>query len=108
MLAARAVVLADLTARHRATPGAVDALETALGQRQWWVEQWPEGRGYVAGLVAQDVQDALFEAGERWPLCLTCDEGPVHSLYIQPDLGGPDPMWICEETADCKAPLGHL
>lgn len=108
ILIARAAVLADLAARHRATPSAVDALEDALAQRQWWASQWPEGREYVAGLVAQDVQDALFEAGERWPLCVTCTEGPAHSLYIQPDLGGPDPVWICEETATSSAPLGHL
>lgn len=108
MLTARAAVLADLTARKQATPSAVDALEEALAQRQWWAEQWPEGREYVAGLVAQDVQDALFEAGLRWPLCLHCAEAPAHSLYIQPDLGGPDPMWICEESAQASAPLGHL
>ena len=107
MLAARAVVLADLAARRRATPAAVDALEEALAQRRWWAEQWPEGRAYVAGLVAQDVQDALVEQGERWPLCLTCD-GPEHSLYIRPDLGGPDPTWICEETSRTRAPLGGL
>jgi hypothetical protein len=71
------------------------------------VDQWPEGVEYVAGLVAQDVQDALFEATERWPLCLTCG-GAVHSLYIQPDLGGPDPVWVCEESGDVVAPLGGL
>lgn len=109
MMAARAAVLADLTARRRATAEAVDALEEALSQRQWWAEQWPEGREYVAGLVAQDVQDALFEAGERWPLCLSCPgDAARHSLYIAPDLGGPDPVWVCEETARAAAPLGHL
>ena len=108
MMAARAAVLADLAARRRATTDAVDALEDALVRRRWWAEQWPEGRVYVAGLVAQDEQDALFEAGERWPLCLSCDDGPRHSLYIAPDLGGPDPVWICEETAEAAAPLGHL
>ena len=61
LLAARALVLADLQARHRATPDAVDALEDACANRGWWAEQWPEGEVYVAGLVAQDVQDALFE-----------------------------------------------
>jgi len=108
MLSARAAVLADLTSRQRATVEAIDALEEALSQRQWWAEQWPEGRAYVAGLVAQDVQDALFEAGERWPLCLACTRGPEHSLYIRPDLGGPDPVWVCEETSQAAAPLGHL
>lgn len=108
MFFARAVVLADLVSRHRATPAAIDALEDALAQRQWWAEQWPQGRPYVAGLVAQDVQDALIEAGQRWPACLSCVHAPEHNLYIHPDLGGPDPMWICEETAEGTAPLGHL
>ena len=104
---ARARVLADLAARNHATPTAVSALEDAVEQRKWWAEQWPEGAQYVAGLVAQDVQDGLFDTAGRWPLCLTC-AGPEHSLYIQPDLGGPDPMWVCEESGQAVAPLGHL
>ena len=105
---ARALVLADLEARHQANAVAVSALEDACASRQWWAEQWPEGAAYVAGLVAQDVQDALFEKVGRWPMCLECDDGPVHSLYIQPDLGGPDPVWVCEETGEIAAPLGFL
>jgi hypothetical protein len=107
IFAARALVLADLQARGRATPDAVSVLEDAMSQRTWWAEQWPEGEAYVAGLVAQDVQDALFETTGRWPLCTGC-HGPEHALYIQPDLGGPDPMWVCEETGEAVAPLGHL
>jgi hypothetical protein len=107
IFAARALVLADLQARGRATPDAVSVLEDAMSQRTWWAEQWPEGEAYVAGLVAQDVQDALFETTGRWPLCTGCN-GPEHALYIQPDLGGPDPMWVCEETGEAVAPLGHL
>jgi hypothetical protein len=107
IFAARALVLADLEARDRATPEAVSALEDAVSQRTWWAEQWPEGAVYVAGLVAQDVQDALFESVGRWPICLGC-EGPEHALYIQPDLGGPDPMWVCEKSDQAVAPLGHL
>jgi hypothetical protein len=105
---ARALVLADLEARHQANAVAVSALEDACASRQWWAEQWPEGAAYVAGLVAQDVQDALFEKVGRWPMCLECDDGPAHSLYIQPDLGGPDPVWVCEETGEIAAPLGFL
>ena len=105
---ARALVLADLEARRQANATAVSALEEACASRQWWAEQWPEGEAYVAGLVAQDVQDALFETVGRWPRCLECDQGPVHSLYIQPDLGGPDPVWVCEETGEIAAPLGFL
>jgi hypothetical protein len=106
---ARARVLADLDARGVATATAVSALEDAVAQRKWWAEQWPEGEVYVAGLVAQDVQDALLETVGRWPLCHDCgDHVPSHSLYIQPDLGGPDPVWVCEETGDVVAPLGGL
>ena len=104
---ARARVLADLQARNHATAHAVSLLEDAVSAREWWADQWPEGKVYVAGLVAQDVQDALFETAGRWPLCLTCP-GPEHSLYIQPDLGGPDPVWVCEESGDVIAPLGGL
>jgi hypothetical protein len=109
LLAARALVLADLQSRHHATPEAVDALEDACTKRGWWAAQWPEGRAYVAGLVAQDVQDALFESVGRWPMCLTCDpEEPEHSLYIEPDIGGPSPQWVCEESGRTVAPLGRL
>jgi hypothetical protein len=109
LLAARAMVLADLAARHRATPEAVDALEDACANRGWWAEQWPEGEVYVAGLVAQDVQDALFEQVGRWPMCLSCDpEEPEHALYIDPDIGGPAPRWVCEESGRVIAPLGRL
>ena len=109
MFEARARVLADLAARRHDSAAAVSALEDAVSSRQWWAEQWPEGSTYVAGLVAQDVQDALFETVGRWPLCLTCAGlVPEHALYIQPDLGGPDPVWVCEESGDVVAPLGGL
>jgi hypothetical protein len=104
---ARARVLADLQARNHATAQAVSILEDAVSAREWWADQWPEGQVYVAGLVAQDVQDGLFETTGRWPLCLSCP-GPEHSLYIQPDLGGPDPVWVCEVSGDVVAPLGGL
>jgi hypothetical protein len=106
---ARARVLADLEARDHATAAAVSALEDAVSDRRWWAEQWPEGEVYVAGLVAQDVQDALFESVGRWPVCLTCNtEAPLHALHIQPDLGGPDPVWVCEESGRAVAELGRL
>ncbi|WP_435746261.1 hypothetical protein [Nocardioides sp. SYSU DS0663] len=105
---ARARVLADLQARGHATAAAVSVLEDACSSRQWWAEQWPQGEEYVAGLVAQDVQDALFETVGRWPLCLGCQGKPEHALYIQPDLGGPDPVWVCEESGEAIAPLGSL
>jgi hypothetical protein len=105
---ARSRVLADLQAREHATAAAVNALEDAVADRKWWAEQWPEGEAYVAGLVAQDVQDALFETAGRWPLCLSCEDAPLHALHIQPDLGGPDPVWVCEESGREIAPLGEL
>lgn len=108
LLSARARVLADLSARRQATPPAVSLLEDAVEQRRWWAEQWSQGAQYVAGLVAQDVQDQLFDQGDRWPLCLGCEDAPIHSLHIQPDLGGPDPVWVCEESGQAIAPLGHL
>jgi hypothetical protein len=38
-----------------------------------------------------------------------CDEdAPEHTLHIQPDLGGPDPYWVCEESGQPVAPLGSL
>ncbi|GCD90805.1 hypothetical protein NLS1_28110 [Nocardioides sp. LS1] len=106
---ARARVLADLQARHQATAEAVSLLEDACADRRWWAEQWPAGEAYVAGLVAQDVQDALLDSVGRWPLCLTCDtDEPLHALHIQPDLGGPDPVWVCEQSDQAVAPLGGL
>jgi hypothetical protein len=109
LLDARARVLADLAAREMATAAAVSLLEDAVSERGWWADQWPAGVQYVAGLVAQDVQDALFESVGRWPLCHDCGPAaPEHSLFIQPDLGGPDPVWVCEESGDVIAPLGGL
>lgn len=111
---ARALVLADLQARGLATPATVSVLDEACSQRRWWVEQWPEGAAYVAGLVAQDVQDALVDGVGRtgeaglWPVCRRCAEGPLHSLHIEPDLGGPDPAWVCEESGTVVADLGRL
>lgn len=99
-------MLADLEAGGMAGPEAVSALEDAVASRRWWAQQWPEGAPYVAGLIAQDVQDALIDAGHRWPLCEACD--PVHPLHIQPELGGPAPHWVCEETGDPVAALGSL
>ena len=42
----------------------------------------PRASMYVAGLVAQDVQDALFETAGRWPLCLSC--GGPGALALHP------------------------
>ena len=104
---ARARVLEDLTATGTTDPSTVSAVEEAVSTRRWWAEQWPEGLKYVAGLIAQDVQDHLLGDRGRWPLCPVCDDA-THALYIHPELGGPDPVWRCEETGNDVAPLGAL
>ncbi|MBS4753410.1 hypothetical protein KG112_11415 [Nocardioides sp. zg-ZUI104] len=112
--AARAQVLADLQARGLCTPDSVTLLEEACSERRWWLQQWPDGAPYIAGLIAQDVQDGLADKFGRsapeglWPVCVTCPSGPVHTLHIDPDLGGPDPRWVCEESGTPVARLGEL
>lgn len=106
-MAARALVLRDLESTGAADAAAVSLLEEAVAQREWWLRQWPEGRDFIVGLVAQDVQDGLLETAGRWPLCPACEQA-VHALYIDPDLGGPDPRWVCEEAGIAIAPVGGL
>jgi hypothetical protein len=108
VMRARAQVLHDLESTGVADPVSVSALETALVDRGWWLEQWPEGRDFVVGLVAQDVQDALLETNGRWPLCRACDLTEPHALYVHPDLGGPDPTWVCEHAGIEVAAVGAL
>ncbi|MFF4231150.1 hypothetical protein [Streptomyces sp. NPDC001820] len=105
--AARALVLADLAARDVADAGVVSLVEEAVAQRRWWVEQWPEGVEFIAGLVAQDVQDALLERYGRWPLCPVCDAGDPHALDVEPELG-PDPHWVCSKAGVVVARVGGL
>ncbi|WP_069817337.1 hypothetical protein [Streptomyces sp. TP-A0874] len=106
--AARALVLADLSADDVAVADVVSLVEDAVAHRRWWVEQWPEGVGFVAGLVAQDVQDALLERYGRWPLCPVCtDLNDPHPLDIQPELGT-DPHWVCPKTGVAVARIGAL
>ena len=106
--AARADVLHDLEATRVADARVIDLLEDAVATRQWWLEQWPAGAAYIGGLIAQDVQDGMLETMGRWPMCPVCGEGDPHSVYIHPELGGPDPVWICEESGEPVAPLGQL
>ncbi|MFE2374306.1 hypothetical protein [Streptomyces sp. NPDC059398] len=102
---ARALVLADLASRDVAEADVVSLVEDAVTHRRWWVEQWPEGAEFVAGLVAQDVQDALLERYGRWPLCPVCQD--PHALEVEPELG-PDPHWVCAKEAVIVAPVGSL
>jgi hypothetical protein len=108
LMNARALVLHDLEATSAADAGSVSALEASVTTRRWWASQWEEGKKYVAGLIAQDVQDALLQDVGRWPLCHACDHLDPHALYIQPELGGPDPTWVCEHSGIAVAPLGGL
>jgi hypothetical protein len=108
LMTARALVLHDLEVTGAADPDSVSALEESVSTRRWWASQWEEGQAYVAGLVAQDVQDALLDNIGRWPLCRACDHLDPHALYIHPELGGPDPTWVCESSGIAVAPLGHL
>jgi hypothetical protein len=105
--AARALVLADLAAGRVAEAGVVSMVEESVVQRRWWVEQWPDGVPYVAGLVAQDVQDALLERYGRWPLCPVCEDGDPHALDVEPELG-PDPRWVCHQAGVRVAAVGAL
>lgn len=102
---ARALVLADLAATGVADANVVSLVEEAVSQRRWWVEQWPDGAGFVAGLVAQDVKDALLERMGRWPFCPRCAD--PHALDVEPELG-PDPHWVCESLGEAVAPVGGL
>jgi len=108
LMNARALVLHDLEVTRAANPTSVSALEASVTTRRWWASQWEEGRHYVAGLIAQDVQDAMLEDVGRWPLCHACDQIDPHALYIHPELGGPDPTWVCEHSGIAVAPLGGL
>ncbi|MEU2303207.1 MULTISPECIES: hypothetical protein [Streptomyces] len=105
--AARALVLADLVAGRVAEADVVSLVEDSVAQRRWWVEQWPDGVHYVAGLVAQDVQDALLERYGRWPLCPACGSGDPHALDVEPELG-PDPHWVCHKVGVKVAAVGSL
>ncbi|MEH0419682.1 hypothetical protein [Streptomyces sp. B21-083] len=105
--AARALVLADLAAREVAEADVVSMVEESVVQRRWWVEQWPDGADFVAGLVAQDVQDALLETYGRWPLCPVCGAGDPHALEVEPELG-PDPQWVCHKAGVRVSAIGGL
>ncbi|MBP0457401.1 hypothetical protein [Streptomyces montanisoli] len=105
--AARALVMADLAAGGVAGAETVSLVEESVAHRRWWIEQWPEGAPFVAGLVAQDVQDALLERYGRWPLCPLCAADDPHALDVEPELG-PDPHWVCGRSGTVIAPVGAL
>ncbi len=98
LAAAAVAVERDLAGRH---PGAVEA---AVAERRWWVEQWPEGAPFLTCLVAQDVQEAVNATDPSWPLC---PEHTDHRLVVEPDLGT-DPFWVCERSGLPVASVGGL
>ena len=61
----------------------------------------------MAGLVAQDVQDALLERYGRWPLCPVCGTGDPHALDVEPELG-PNPHWVCHQAGVKVSAVGAL
>lgn len=108
LFAARAQVLRDLSCRRADSAAAVDILDAVVAERRWWVDQWPDGAAYVAGQIAQDVQERLLDRGlGRWPRCTACDDTTVHELRVEPELGS-DPHWVCEKAGMLVAPLGGL
>lgn len=107
LLAARARVLDDLAAQGLVDPHTVSVVEDCVAQRRWWLAQWDAGAQFIGGLVAQDVQDVLFDESRRWPLCDTCPDPVEHSLVIEPELG-PDPHWVCSHSGSVIAALGRL
>ncbi|HEY9350909.1 MAG TPA: hypothetical protein VIP75_09475 [Acidothermales bacterium] len=108
LLDARARVLHDLAARGLDSADVVDVLEDVVTERRWWVGEWPDGESYVAGQVAQDVQDRLLDARiGRWPRCVACDDTDRHELHIDPELG-PEPRWRCDKSGIVVAALGEL
>jgi len=108
LLTIRALVVCDLAAAGCADAQTVSVVESAVSGRRWWVEEWPEGAPYLAGQVAQDVQETLAEVYGRWPICpLHGEDGLHHELTISPELGE-DPQWTCAEYGVTLAALGDL
>lgn len=107
LLTARALVLRDLASAGLLDAHTVSVVEDCVAQRRWWLSQWSAGADFITGLVAQDVQDTLFDESQRWPLCADCGKPVEHSLAIEPELG-PDPHWVCSESGSVVAALGHL
>lgn len=107
LLQARALVLLDLSAQGFADPHTVSLVEDCVTERRWWLSQWPQGWEYVDGLVAQDVQDRLFDESRRWPVCSGCPDPIEHSMTIEPELGS-DPRWVCSQSGSVITHLGGL
>jgi hypothetical protein len=111
LLQARARVVHDLAACGLDTAQCVSVVDEAVSSRRWWVDEWPDGAQFLACLVAQDVQEALFDAAGRWPLCSAdhtrADDLPEHQLRGTPDRGE-GPHRVCEESGVVVARVGDL
>ena len=99
----------QLVSRDLADPRWAAALDAAVEQRRWWLEQWPQGTEHVLCLLAQDVQEAVHASDPDWPRCTepTCPDAGRHALFVEPDLG-PDPFWVCHKTGLPVAAVGSL
>lgn len=104
---ARAAALRDLGAYGFDDARIVSMLDDVVAQRRWWLDQWPEGEAFLPGLIAQDLQDTLLDAGTYWPQCRTCDGDVVHCLHVDPPLDA-NPSWVCDEGAVIVAAIGTL
>ena len=108
MMRARALVLHDLESTGVADPASVSTLEAALAAGSG---------GCGSGSRAATTSWAWSPRTSRTPCWRATAAGPCagpatslepHALYIHPDLGGPDPTWVCEHAGIEVAPVGGL
>ena len=101
---AAAAALHDLEATGQWSDRSAAAVAAAVGERTWWLDQWPQGAEHLLGLIAQDVQEWMHTHDPDWPLC---PEHRDHALFVEPDLG-PDPFWVCHRSGLPIAGVGQL
>lgn len=104
---ARAAAVRDLCACGHDDATTVSLLDEVVAARRWWLDEWPDGEAFLPGLIAQDLQDTLLDAGVRWPQCSHCDDEVVHSLHVDPPLDA-EACWVCDRAAVVVARVGEL